>query len=680
MRNIVKKSIKVKGISQNENGIIQIKGYIIRLAIVLAASLFMASAVELFCNIKLMRLPSDIKGVQNISFEKTVFDASDLTEGDPENGLEYRPHEEYLTYQGMECYYLEPDGYVNKLVLNYKNASAAYFDIIVLCENRFGYLESWTTKDNNPIYISESTVNIDKNAKAVWIIPKNNNTPQYDNDVELLNVGIRNVAVFNYFRFLFVLLMVLCAGVIIVFRNAISAHLEYGFLTVGLCAGIIFCLAMPLSRVGWDEETHLRSVYWLDITGSYEYNCFLHNYIDGGAENLPFEYSTSYEEYQHVFDRVNELSTPSESDPAASHHWGTSGFATFSYFFMAITCNICKLAGVPFAYTYILLRLTNMLMYVIVVFFAIRKLPKGKLIMSAIALMPTPMYLACTISYDTVVTGFLFLGMAYIFYLMFTEKKITWWEYLVFVIAMAYGSSRKSIYIPLILLGVFLPHRIFKDKKQEKIMKAGIVLVLLVILSTFVLPAIFSPSAEGDLRGGTTSHAGQMSAVFSNPVGYAALLLSTMWQHLWDFGIGTPALDFMAYLGAGSMTYVIVIYLVAVTITSENTVYVQNDKKKWIAQGMPVWLKAMIYFLVFGVMCLIWTSMYISYTEVGKTTMAGVQGRYYIPLLFPVMFTLSFNKVNTNWNKMRYNMTCMLVSAFIIFYSIWEILIRQCSL
>ena len=44
----MKKSIKVKGISQNENGIIQIKGYIIRLAIVLAACLFMAAAVELF--------------------------------------------------------------------------------------------------------------------------------------------------------------------------------------------------------------------------------------------------------------------------------------------------------------------------------------------------------------------------------------------------------------------------------------------------------------------------------------------------------------------------------------------------------------------------------------------------------------------------------------------------------
>ena len=149
---------------------------------------------------------------------------------------------------------------------------------------------------------------------------------------------------------------------------------------------------------------------------------------------------------------------------------------------------------------------------------------------------------------------------------------------------------------------------------------------------------------------------------------------------MWDFGIGTPTLDFMAYLGAGSLTYVIVIYLVTITITSENTVYVQNDKNKWVAENMPVWLKALIYFLVFGVMCLIWTSMYISYTEVGKTAMAGVQGRYYIPLLFPVLFTLSFNRVNSNWNKVRYNVTCLLISTFIIFYSIWEILIRQCSL
>ena len=210
-------------------------------------------------------------------------------------------------------------------------------------------------------------------------------------------------------------------------------------------------------------------------------------------------------------------------------------------------------------------------------------------------------------------------------------------------------------------------------------MKAGIVVVFLVLMSTFVLPTIISPSAEGDLRGGTTSHAGQLSVIFSNPIGYAGLLLSTMWKYLFDFGIGTPSLDFMAYLGKGSLTIPIVIYLVTLTLTSENTV-LKNDRKEWMSKGMTPLFKGVLYFLVFGVMCLIWTSMYLSYTEVGKTVMAGVQGRYYIPLLFPVLFALSLNKVNVSWNKMRYSMICSIVSAFIIFYSIWEILISQCSL
>lgn len=680
MRFIVKSNVTLKEKIFPKDKEAGLKNYIIRIALVLAVSLFAAFAVELLGNILLMRLTPDVKGVHKVGFTETVFDIDDVREGDPENGLEYRQHDEYEAYQGMRCFYIEPNGYVSKLVLDYENESAAYFDIVVLYENRFGYLESYVIKDDNPVYISESTVRVGRIAKAIWVIPQENNTPWEINDVELTDVSVRNIPAFNYFRFLFVTLMLLAAGLVVVLRKQIAAHLEYGFLIIGLCAGIIFCLAMPLSRVGWDEETHLISTYWLDIRGNYDINGFLHGYMYGDVVNLPFEYSTSYEEYMHVFDRVNELSTPSEADPAITYPWGTSGFATFSYFFMAITCNICKLSGVPFTYTYILLRLTNMLMYVIVVFFAVRKLPKGKLIMSAIALMPTPIFLACTISYDTVVTGFLFLGMAYLFYMMFTDKKLTWWEYLVFVGSMAYGSSRKSIYIPLILLGVFIPHRAFKDKKQERIMKAGMIVVLLAILSTFVLPALISPSAEGDLRGGTTSHAGQMSVIFSNPVGYAVQLLYTMWQYLWEFGIGKMALDNMAYLGTGRLIYLIVIYLVTITITAENTVYVKNDKNRWNAQGMPAWFKAVIYFLVFGVMCLIWTSMYISYTEVGKTYMAGVQGRYYIPLLFPFLFTLSFNKVNTNWDKVRYNMVCLLVSVFIIFFSIWELVISPCSL
>lgn len=71
------------------------KGYVIRILIVAAICILSAFAVELFCNIKLMRLPADIKGVHDTEFTEKVFDVAAIVEGDPENGLEYRPHEEY---------------------------------------------------------------------------------------------------------------------------------------------------------------------------------------------------------------------------------------------------------------------------------------------------------------------------------------------------------------------------------------------------------------------------------------------------------------------------------------------------------------------------------------------------------------------------------------------------------
>lgn len=647
----------------------------------LAAVIAVAAAllVELFANMRLLTMPKEQKGVQELSVVETVFSLEDILEGKPEEGLIYRSHDEYEAYEGRRCYRMKAEGYTDKLVIDYSNASAAYFDVLVTYENRFGYIESCVVKDANPIYLSTSTVNIRKNALEIWVIPVENSTPECENDPVVHAVYVRNAAQFIHFRFLFVLLCVLCAGLLIVLRDIIAEKFEYGFLIIALCSGLIFCLAMPLSRVVWDEESHMRGVYWLDITGSYEYNSFLQGYIDGSYENLPFEYSMSYEEYKDVYRRVNELSTPSPEDPAVSHPWGTSGFATFSYVIMAVTCNICKLAHAPFGLTYILVRLTNLFMYIAVIFFAVRKLPRGKMLMSAIALLPTPMFLASTISYDTIVTAFLYLGMAYLFYMMLGDREATWWEYLVFIGGMAYGSSRKAIYIPLILLGMFLPHRCFKNKKTERIMKAGIIVVFLALMSTFVLPALISPSQEGDLRGGTTSHAGQISSILGNPLGYAGLLLSTMWNYLWEFGIGTITLDHLAYLGSGTLTYVIVIYLVTLTLTSENTVYVQNAKRRWVPKSLTPWFKLILAALVFVVLCLIWTSMYLSYTEVGKTVMAGVQGRYYIPLLFPVLFSLSFNKVSTGWDKKKYSLVCSLISAFIIFYSIWEILLVKCS-
>ncbi len=54
-----------------------------------------------------------------------------------------------------------------------------------------------------------------------------------------------------------------------------------------------------------------------------------------------------------------------------------------------------------------------LLTYALTVYFAIRKLKSGKMIMSVIALFPTNIVLASNYSYDPWVTGFSLLGTAY---------------------------------------------------------------------------------------------------------------------------------------------------------------------------------------------------------------------------------------------------------------------------
>lgn len=52
------------------------KEYVIRILIVAAICILSAFAVELFCNIKLMRLPADIKGIHDTEFTEKVFDVA----------------------------------------------------------------------------------------------------------------------------------------------------------------------------------------------------------------------------------------------------------------------------------------------------------------------------------------------------------------------------------------------------------------------------------------------------------------------------------------------------------------------------------------------------------------------------------------------------------------------------
>lgn len=94
--------------------------------------------------------------------------------------------------------------------------------------------------------------------------------------------------------------------------------------------------------------------------------------------------------------------------------------------------SLARLFKMSFGNIYILGRLVNLIVYVTTMTFAIRKIKKGKILLSVIGLLPTVMFLSSTISYDPFVLSFISLGMAYLLNAVMDEEKsrlrILYWD------------------------------------------------------------------------------------------------------------------------------------------------------------------------------------------------------------------------------------------------------------
>lgn len=202
-------------------------------------------------------------------------------------------------------------------------------------------------------------------------------------------------------------------------------------------------------------------------------------------------------------------------------------------------------------------------------------------------------------------------------------------------------------------------------------MRLGFILVLLGLLSTFVLPVLFAPKATGDLRGGDTSEVGQMSYVLGNFIAYIRILFRNIFHQLPDFVLGKDIFSVQGHLAAGGFTW----------LTSALVVYtVTTDTKTTAPERLSIWQKLWIFLMLGGAVLLVWTSMYISYTVPGMVTIAGVQGRYYMPILF--LFYMLFNSraIIARIENMWYHTGVLAVSSFILLATMWQTVIAACCL
>lgn len=634
-----------------------------KLVLGLIATVLAAVALELYCNRGVLGLPSSERGIHAIEEEMITAQGFEKTE------------EGYRLGETGGTLRLEFGGsYVEKLCYTYDHESIFNVLVTVQYQNAYGQAEIKQFYDKNSAVISRSVINLGK--KIDWIelhteqglLDQSGVGYEAGDPYEAVITGIfvKNQTQVNLFRILFVFLagcLIVCG---IVFRKKFGQKLEWAFLAVSLTAGVFMIACLPATKVGWDEETHFMRSYQLSLyPGGQQVTPEVRDLFVCGLDTWPLNLPDSMEEKEEVNEFFLETCKYNEgTEVAVGSH---CGIYTPGYFGSAIFLKVGRIFHMPFTMLYQFGRLGNLLVYCFLMALAIRLLPVGKRILMAVALMPTPMFLAACYSYDPSVFAFSMVGFALVLReILDSERTVSWKPYLAALFCFAWGILPKAVYAPLALTGLLIPASRYRNKKEMWIMRAGFVLLFLFLMSSFVLPSLLSPSSYGDTRGGAVSVGTQMKNVLFRPLTYTEILLMNIWKSLPSYLMGDGIFLSMGHLGLAGFGSVTLLYTCGVMLTED-----QSMRSKTFSKWQKLGLLVIVVFTV----ALIWTAFYLTFTVPGSTWIQGVQGRYFLPVLLPLFLVCGCRWVKLQVTEQTKNLLVMSISGFLIYAMIWSQLI-----
>ena len=425
------------------------------------------------------------------------------------------------------------------------------------------------------------------------------------------SIGRRfNLASFGTFAIAFVTM------VIFVFeRKNFAIKPERAVAMIVLAVGCLIIFTEPFSHNSSDEDSHY---YWA-VQNSFYDEAYLSKSDYNVRQTIGFSLADS-----HALDpSLQKIAPMNENDAVVTY--AKESNSSLPHKAAGTLIAVARLFGASFYEKFIIGQFGMLSIYALTVYFAIKKLKSGKMILSVIALLPTNIVLASNYSYDPWVTGFSMLGTAYfVSEIQQPEKKIGVWETIVMCGAFVLAALPKQLFVLFLVLPLFM----FKkwESKRERIRYYLIVAAFFALmLVLFLIRAYSSATGTGDTRGGAVNPPEQIAFIFGNPLEYTKILLRFLKEYISPVN-ANKCINFFSYLGDGGTPIIFALALVLCALTDKD----ESNKFKH-----HTIITLLVIAIEFALLCLIATALYISFTPVAHTTINGCHQRYLVPLLAP---------------------------------------------
>lgn len=474
-------------------------------------------------------------------------------------------------------------------------------------------------------------------------------------------------APYHFRKAVFAFTVCFIVSLLILFRDELRTKIELVVFLIILSIGTAYVTTIPVScGISWDDEMHFHFSMYLEH--------ILHGRMtDAQADILEKYYTTALEHDIYTEEAHTQWLEQLDAD-AASGNYGPDGrmwpvIEYWCYIPGAIGLTIGDALHLPYALVFMLGKWCNLLLYAVLIYFSIKRIKTGKMLAAAVALLPPCMLMAASYSRDPYMIGFIMLGFCYfIRELQEPDKKLEIRDMVIIIGAFVIGVMPKAVYVPLILLALFMPGDKFRSQKQCRMYRLCVILATLVVLASFAVPFV---SASGgsveDMRGGSeVSAVDQTAFILGHPVKYAMVLLNFLRGYLSLTQIMNN-IGGMAYLGNTSFMPLLVVLLFVVAFTDREEVY--DRRVKWQVRifGLAMAL---------GAICMAATAMYIAFTAVGSEGIQGCQYRYQLQVMFPAMYLIFGIPLNNRMKKEWYRGIILAILSFILLHALWTLYIR----
>ncbi len=429
---------------------------------------------------------------------------------------------------------------------------------------------------------------------------------------------------------------------------------EKAFIIIGIIYGFAFLLVTPPFQVG-DESMHFYRA--ADVSEGHiipeKVGDKSEVVITSSIESIVWKFPrdlTNYPNNKLNLDYMLPLlHLPLNNNVKSSVDLSTIAIVTYPpapYLASAIGIDLGKLFNLSPLFLMYLGRLANLILWLLLIYVAIRVTPVHKWVFLLLSLMPMTIFQGVSLSADsfTIAVSFLVVAIFLKFALDDVKKVVTKKDIFILFVLVLMLTLSKPFYFLLIFLFFVIPSHKFGNRKKMFLTFSLIFLSIVVIealwyLATCTLYIPENPQA---------SIHNQIAFVLANPTLFPHILLNTLWGNAAIYSS-----EFVGMLGWSIFLpqWLVGVYLVVLVIIS------LLDKNRIIISLKQKLISAMTLFTIFF---MIFAVEYIAWTSVGQNNIEGVQGRYFIPIA-PLFFLLFYN------NKIGYD-TKKGLKVFVVFF------------